>query len=263
MRLAFFGSPEFAVPAFRRFQEQIALVVTQPDKPARRGLQLSPTPIKQLAAANKLPVLETLPRAADLKGIDKIVVVAYGRLIPAEIVDRWECINLHPSLLPKYRGPAPLQTALLHGDTETGITTMLLNPEMDSGDILLQEKIAIAENMSLAELSAVCAERGAELLARTLLEDIQKIRRPQNAAEATYCRKISKEDCRILSGEDPRQIHNKVRAIGGYVLHKDKRVKILETRYTAAGLEIITVQPEGKPPMSYAAFRNGYGEIIL
>ena len=263
MRLAFFGSPDFAVPAFRRLQEQIVLAVTRPDKQARRGLQLQPTPIKKIALDNGLPVLEKIPNAAELKGIDKIIVVAYGCLIPDEIVNNWECINLHPSLLPKYRGPSPMQSALLNGDAQTGITTMLLNSEMDTGDILLQEKIDIEANMNLADLSKTCAERGAELLVRTLAEDIQKIRNPQNDSEVSYCRKITKEDSRISAGEDHLQIHNKVRAVGGYIMHKNKRVKILETRYTSAGLEIVTVQPEGKQPMPYSAFTNGYGEVIL
>ncbi|GBR76041.1 methionyl-tRNA formyltransferase [Candidatus Termititenax persephonae] len=263
MRLAFFGSPEFALPAFRKLQGQITLVVTRPDQPARRGWRRQSTAVKKIALENGLPVLETIPCAADLKAIDKIVVVAYGSLIPEEIVGQWECINLHPSLLPKYRGASPLQSALLNGETKTGVTTMLLNARMDAGDILLQEEIAIGENLNFAELQGVCAERGAELLWKTLAADVPKIRRPQDEKTATYCRKITKEDSLIVSGEDAWQVHNKVRAVGGYVFHKNKRVKILATRYTAAKLELVTVQPEGRQPMSYAAFRNGYGEIIL
>ncbi|MDR1323466.1 MAG: methionyl-tRNA formyltransferase, partial [Candidatus Margulisbacteria bacterium] len=236
IRLAFFGSPDFALPALRKLAAderfQIVLVVTQPDKPAGRGQQRQMLPVKNAALDLRLPVLDRQPTAAELQKLDiaKIVVVAYGRILPAELTDNWECINLHPSLLPKYRGPAPLQTVLWNDEEETGITTMLLNSEMDAGDILLQEKISVGPNMSIRQLSALCAEHGADLLTETLLQDIQQLRRPQNPEAATYCRKISKADTLIAQGETPRQIHNKVRAFGGYVLHKGKRVKILETR---------------------------------
>jgi methionyl-tRNA formyltransferase len=269
IRLAFFGSPDFALPALQKLAAdnrfQIVLVVTQPDKPAGRGQQKQMLPVKNAALDLWLPVLDRLPTAAELQKLDiaKIVVVAYGRLLPAELTDNWECVNLHPSLLPKYRGPSPLQTALWNGEKKTGVTTLLINSEMDAGDILLQEEIPIEQDMQISQLSALCAERGAALLAETLLQDIQQIRRPQEAGAATYCRKISKDDALIIEGETPWQIHNKVRALGGCALHKGKRVKILETRYTAAGLEIVTVQPEGRRPMTYADFCRGYGEIIL
>jgi methionyl-tRNA formyltransferase len=267
--LAFFGSPDFALPALQNLAAdkrfQIILVVTQPDKPAGRGQQKQMLPVKNAALDLRLPVLDRLPNATELQKLDiaKIVVVAYGRLLPAELTGNWECINLHPSLLPKYRGPSPMQTALWNGEEKTGVTTMLINSEMDAGDILLQEEIPITPNMQIRQLSTLCAERGAALLVETLLQDIQQIRKPQDTQAATYCRKISKDDALIIEGEKPRQIHNKVRAFGGYVLHKGKRVKILETRYTAVGLEIVTVQPEGKQPMAYADFCRGYGEIIL
>ncbi|GBR74011.1 methionyl-tRNA formyltransferase [Candidatus Termititenax aidoneus] len=269
IRLAFFGSPDFALPALQKLAAderfQIILVVTQPDRPAGRGQQRQMLPVKNAALDLGLPVLDRLPTAAELQklNIAKIVVVAYGRILPAELTDNWECINLHPSLLPKHRGPSPLQTVLWNGEEKTGVTTMLLNSEMDAGDILLQEEISVGPNMQIRQLSALCAARGADLLAETLLQDIQQIRKPQNPEAATYCRKINKTDALITRGESPRQIHNKVRAFGGYVLHKGKRVKILETRYTAAGLEIMAVQPAGKQPMAYADFCRGYGEIIL
>ncbi|MDR1997756.1 MAG: methionyl-tRNA formyltransferase [Candidatus Margulisbacteria bacterium] len=268
-RLAFWGSPAFALPAFQKLladkRFEIVLTATQPDRPAGRGLKMQPTVIKQAALAAGVPVLENIPSAADLRaaGVEKIVVVAYGRLIPAEITRGWKCVNLHPSLLPKYRGASPLQSALLNGDTETAVTTMLINSKMDAGDILLQEAIPIEQNMQLKDLSALCAARGADLLVQTLLADIQEIRRPQDEALATCCRKITGEDSWIAPGTSPLQIHNKVRAIGGCLTHRGKRVKILATRYADGVLELLTVQPEGKAPMTYASFRNGYGEIIL
>ncbi|MDR2432097.1 MAG: methionyl-tRNA formyltransferase [Candidatus Margulisbacteria bacterium] len=268
-RLAFFGSPDFALPSLQKILADerfaIALAVTQPDRPSGRGMRLKPTPIKQTALAAGVPVLENIPSAAELKKarVEKIAVVAYGRLIPAEITRGWECVNLHPSLLPKYRGASPLQSALLNGETKTAITTLLINEKMDAGDILLQEEIDIGENMRLAELQAVCAARGAALLRDTLLADAQKLRRPQDEAGATYCRKITGADSLIRPGEDKLAVHNRVRALGGRLTHRGKQVKILETKYQAGRLEIITVQPEGRAPLSYADFKNGYGEIIL
>lgn len=267
MKIAFFGSPDFALPSFQKLlsQFEIVLAATQPDRPAGRGMKLKPTAIKQAALEIGLPVFESIPSAEDLRmaGVEKIAVVAYGRMIPAEIVNGWECINLHPSLLPKYRGPSPMQSALLNGDAETAVTTMLINEKMDAGDILLQEKIPVGENLNLAELEKLCAGRGAELLAKTLISDIQKIRQPQNETEAIYCRKITKEDALIMPGESLWQIHNKVRAIGAYLTYKEKRVRILATEYKNNCLQILTVQPEGKAPMAYADFKNGYGEIDL
>jgi len=269
LRLAFFGSPDFALPSFRKLaaDKRFALVLTatQPDRPSGRGLQLKPTAVKQAALSAQIPVLENIPSVADLQkaGVEKIAIAAYGRIIPAEIVNNWECVNLHPSLLPKYRGASPLQSALLNGDTETAVTTMLINEKMDAGDILRQEKIAIPENLGLAELETLCAERGADLLAETLLSDIQKIRRPQDETQATYCRKITSADLLIPPGESARQIHNRVRAVGACLTHRGKKVKILKTNWQNGQLEIITVQPEGKAPLAYADFKNGYGEIIL
>jgi methionyl-tRNA formyltransferase len=269
IRLAFLGSPDFALPSFQKILTDarfaIALTATQPDRPSGRGMKLTPTPVKQAALNAGIPVLENIPSVTELKNarVEKIAVVAYGRLIPREIALGWECVNLHPSLLPKYRGASPLQSALLNGESKTAVTTMLINEKMDAGDILLQEELDIPENMRLLELRDICAARGADLLARTLGADIQKLRRPQDEAAATYCRKITKEDSLIRPGEDKLAVHNRVRAVGGCLTHRGKRVKILETKYQAGVLEIIAVQPEGRAPMSYADFQNGYGEIIL
>ena len=266
MRLAFFGSPDFALPTLRKLVQDtrfsVQLVATQQDRPAGRGLSLMPTPVKQAALAAGLPVYEDIPAAGDLQGVEKIVVVAYGRKIPAEITARWPCINLHPSRLPQYRGPSPLQSALLNGDGQTAVTTLLINEKMDAGDILLQEDIAIGPNLQFSALRDICAARGAELIVKTLLSDTN-LRRPQDEAAATYCRKITREDSLIQPGENLWQIHNKVRAIGAFLTHRGKRVKILETNYQSDALEIITVQPEGRRPMKYTDFKHGYGEITL
>jgi methionyl-tRNA formyltransferase len=269
MKLAFFGSPDFALSSFQKLladkRFEIVLTATQSDKPSGRGLKLKPTAVKQAALDANIPVFENIPSEADLRnaGVEKIAVVAYGRLIPAEIVNNWECVNLHPSLLPKYRGASPMQSVLLNGETETAVTTMLINEKMDAGDILLQEKFFIDENLSLAELETLCAERGAELLIQTLQTDIQKIRRPQDDSKATYCSKLGSADMLMRPGDTALQIHNRVRAVGVCLVHCGKKVKILKTRLIGEQLEVITIQPEGKAPMAYADFKNGYGEINL
>jgi len=197
--------------------------------------------------------------------VEKIVVVAYGLFIPAEIFTKWPCVNLHPSLLPKYRGPSPLQSALLHGDSITGITTMLISQEMDAGDILLQQEINISINMDINELHDVCARLGAELIWETLQKELVKIGRKQDEAAAVICKKITDNDSRLTPGMEKIKIHNIVRSIGGYiVLPNGKRVKIIKTKDEPNGqLEILIVQPEGKPKMSYTEYLKGNPEINL
>lgn len=267
MNIAFFGSPEFAVPTLELLAAQpditITLVVTQPDKPAGRGMQLTPTPVKPCALARKCTVIERLPTTAELQSVEKIVVVAYGKFIPPEIVHGWPCINLHPSLLPKYRGPSPMQTALLNGDAETGITTMLLGEGMDDGDILLQEKFVLEVNTTISELHDRCARDGAALILQTLRSDLAAIRRPQDHSRAVICKKIKNEDSAIQPTDTPFMIHNKVRSITAYTIHNGLRVKILKTRWEKNQLTLETVQPEGKKPMAYAEFVRGYGPLAL
>lgn len=269
MNIAFFGSPEFSLPTLELLHQQkdltISLVVTQPDKPSGRGLKLKPTPVKAKALELGLLVAEAMPSIEELKifHVEKIVVVAYGKFIPAEMIHTWECINLHPSLLPKYRGPSPMQSALLNGDKETGISTMLLGEGMDDGDILLQEKIELDINTTLQELHDSCALNGAKLILETLRADIGSIRQKQDDARAVICKKIKNEDGEITAKDTPLSIHNKVRAIGGYIMHNNKRIKILETTYENNTLIIKTVQPEGKPAMSYNNYINGYGVLPL
>lgn len=269
MNIAFFGSPSFAVPALELLSTQsdiqISLVVTQPDKPAGRGMHLTPTPVKTCALAKGLTVIEQLPTVEQLKALslEAIVVVAYGKFIPPEIIHGWPCINLHPSLLPLYRGPSPLQTALLNGDTETGITTMLLSEGMDDGDILLQEKFVLDVNATINDLHDRCARDGAALILQTLRSDLAAVRRPQDHSRAVVCRKIKNEDAAIQPTDTPFMIHNKVRAITAYTLHNGLRVKILKTSWENNRLIIETVQPEGKKPMAYSAFIQGYGELAF
>ncbi len=263
MNVIFFGSAAFSVPALAALIKSnitIPLVVTVPDKPAGRGMKLQGTPIKEFALEHGLNVTTELPKAIDLKKYapDHVIVVAYGKFLPDELVNTYSCINIHPSLLPKYRGPSPIQTALLNGDTETGVTTMMVSHDMDAGDILLQEKTTIDINEKYSELEQRLSQIGANLLVRTLDQDVPALRKKQDEKDVTFCRKITNEDGLIDWSKAPREIHNKVRAITAFTIVNGKRIKVLETRMNNDILEIVTVQPEGKKPMSYEEFRRGY-----
>jgi methionyl-tRNA formyltransferase len=212
MRLVFCGTPRFAVPtleALHAADHEVALVVTQPDRPVGRSQQMTAPPVKQTALASGLAV--TQPEKirnnqefrAQLEAIapDAIVVVAYGRLIPPWMLalPRLGCINLHASLLPRYRGAAPIQWAVAMGDAFTGNTTMLLEEGLDTGPILLQQALAIAPEQTAAELFDLLAEGGAPLVVETLagLDDGSIVPKAQNHAGATVAPLLTREDGRM------------------------------------------------------------------
>jgi methionyl-tRNA formyltransferase len=212
MNLVFCGTPRFAVPTLEALLaagHEIALVVTQPDRPAGRGGQLSAPPVKLAALAASLEVTqpEKIRNNAEFRALiepitpDAIVVVAYGRLIPPWMLalPRLGCINLHASLLPRYRGAAPIQWAVAMGEAFTGNSTMLLEEGLDTGPILLQRAVAIAPHQTAADLFDVLAAGGAPLVVRTLdgLEDGSLHPTPQNHAGATFAPLLSREDGRM------------------------------------------------------------------
>ncbi len=266
MKIVFFGTPEFAVPTLKKLiseKFEVVAVVTMPDRPAHRGQKNQPSPVKVVAEQNKIPVYYEIPTLDQLKkwGAEKIVVIAYGKMIPEEIYKNWHCLNVHPSKLPQYRGPSPLQSALLNGDSETAVTIMLIDKEMDAGDIVLQEAMNIDQNESFQSLHDRAAERGAELMVEALKLDLNKIRKPQDHSQATRCKKIKKEDSQINWNDSAQKIHNIVRAIGGFTIQDGKRVKVLKTQIKDNKLEILEVQPEGKQKMNYSDYVRGYGEL--
>lgn len=208
MRIVFMGTPEFAVPsltALLRSDHTVVGVVTQPDKPKGRGQELAASPIKQLAGQHKIATLQPLKMKdpafldslADLKP-DLIVVAAFGRILPKVILDLPPrgCINVHASLLPKYRGAGPIQWAIIRGEHETGITTMLMDEGMDTGAILLQEPLPIAPDDTAGTLSAKLAEVGGRLLITTItqFETGALLPKPQDPAQATMAPLLKKED---------------------------------------------------------------------
>jgi methionyl-tRNA formyltransferase len=227
LQLVYCGTPQFAVPSLERLARDssfhIALVVTQPDRPKGRGMELTASPVKQKAL--ELGLLVTQPTKikdntefrAQIEAIkpDAIIVVGYGRIIPKWMLElpRLGNINLHASLLPKYRGAAPIQWAIANGERETGNTTMLINEGLDTGDILLQGKTPIAKDDTALTLAPKLATSGAELLVRTLFDlDAGKITpRPQEDAQATLAPILKKDDGRIEFTNTAETICNRLR----------------------------------------------------
>ena len=217
MKIVFMGTPDFAVPTLKKLYEskhEVVGVFTQTDKPKGRGYKLAPPPVKVLALEHGTPVyqpksLKNEPQMWDeLKKLepDCIVVAAYGKILPREVLEipKFHCVNVHGSLLPKYRGAAPIQWSVLNGDAETGITTMLMGEGLDTGDILLQRSTPIGDNETAAQLFDRLSEIGADLLIETLdkLEKDQITPVKQDDSKATYARMLSKDMC-VLDFEKP------------------------------------------------------------
>jgi methionyl-tRNA formyltransferase len=225
MKIVFMGTPQFAVPTLERLlgMFDVVAVVTQPDKRRGRGNELVPSPVKSVAIAHDIPVwqpqrikkdAEVLAQLRDTAA-DAFVVVAYGQILSQEILDmpRLGCINGHGSLLPKYRGAAPIQWCLYHGEPETGITTMLMDAGMDTGAMLLKEAIAIDPLENAHALAESLADLTADLMVETLVDLSQgKITpQPQSEAEATYAPLIKKEDYGLDWTKGAIALHNQVR----------------------------------------------------
>jgi methionyl-tRNA formyltransferase len=226
MRIVFCGTPEFAVPSLRRLAAEsgisIEAVITQPDRPRGRGQQVSNSPIKQAARSANLEVYqpETIKSEAaqeflKLRSPDAVVIIAYGQIIPARLltISRLGWINVHGSLLPRYRGAAPIHWAIANGETATGLTTMQINAGMDTGPILLQREIEIGPDETSPELAGRMSELGAELIVDTLLQfDRGEISpAPQDSAKASYAPILKKEDGRIDWARTSQQIYNRMR----------------------------------------------------
>ncbi|WOB44076.1 methionyl-tRNA formyltransferase [Thermoleptolyngbya oregonensis NK1-22] len=227
MRLVFFGTPQFAVPSLERLLGQpgveVVAVVTQPDKRRGRGSELVPSPVKAIALQHDLPIWQPARIKKDAETLenlrrtqaDAFIVVAYGQILSPEILDmpRLGCINAHGSLLPKYRGAAPIQWSLYHGETETGITTMLMDAGMDTGPMLLKATTPIGWFDHAHDLATVLANQAADLLIDTLLGldqgKVQPI--PQDDAQATYAPLIQKQDYWLDWNRGAIALHNQVR----------------------------------------------------
>jgi len=306
LRIIFMGSPEFAVPSLEHLilnQYQVAAVYTQPDKSAGRGRSLFSTPVKRAAVAWKLPVMQpaSLKEAeavAQLAGFDPdvIVVAAFGQILPQSVLDipSYGCINIHPSLLPRFRGASPVTSAILAGDEFTGVSLMLMERGLDTGPILARAQISISlqdtTGSLTAKLSLIAAQLLLEVLPRWLRGELTP--QPQNEAEATYSAPISKEEGEINWHLPAIDIWRRVRAFhpwpGCYTRWRGRQLKIIEAvplpgeRTLEIGqvvamegakaafgvcsgsgiLGVLKVQMEGKRAMSAADFLRGQRQFI-
>lgn len=244
MRIIFAGTPEFAVPslaALLNSTHKIIAVYTQPDRPSGRGQKLTASPVKELALQHHIPVFQpkTLrdPEAQEvLKNLhaDLMIVVAYGLILPKTVLDtpKYGCINVHGSLLPRWRGAAPIQRSILAGDTETGITTMQMDEGLDTGAMLLKASCPITKTTTTADLQKQLSELGAELLIKTIeqLENGSLKANPQNSAEATHAKKIEKPEAEINWQKSAEEINRMVHAFNPWPIAfthlKDLQIRI-------------------------------------
>ena len=246
IRIVFMGSPQFAIPALGallRSEYKVIAVYTQPDRPGGRGQKVLPSPVKTKALEHDLPIFQpkSLRRAAEiatLKGLnpDATVVAAYGLILPQEVLDipPYGCINIHPSLLPKYRGPSPIAYAILNGDTVTGVSIMLLDAGMDSGPILSQKEVAIEPKDTTGSLASKLAEVGASLLMEVLplwlAGGLKPM--PQDESKASYTKQFTKSEGEIDWRLPAKEIERRIRAFqpwpGCYTYWQGKVLKIIE-----------------------------------
>ena len=303
-RIVFMGTPEFAVPALLALDEnhQVVSVVTQPDRRAGRGQKVMASPVKEAALERGLPLFqpdtlrtaEPLARLVDWRP-DLIVVAAFGQILrrPVLRLPPYGCLNVHASLLPRYRGAAPISAAILAGDPVTGVTIMRMDEGMDTGPILAQAQCPIAADDTTASLTAKLAELGSQLLIETLPAWLagEIAARPQDDAQATYCRPLSKEDGCLDWTQPATYLDRQVRACfpwpGAYTTWEGKLLKVLHARpvtgweveeepgavveletgglAVAAGqgvLELLEVQLAGKKPMAAAPFARGQRHLV-
>ena len=298
MRVVFMGTPDIAATCLKKILAdgfEVVGVYTQPDRPKGRGMKLVASPVKEVALAHDLPVFqpenfreeETVEQLRSLKP-DICAVVAYGRILPQKVLDvpTYGCINIHASVLPKYRGSAPYQWAVLDGLTETGVTAMYLCREMDAGDIIDVSKTPIGENETAGELLDRLAVLGADLLSKTLtrFESGKVEAAPQNPAEVCFAPMLDKTMCPIDWTKTARQVHNHVRGLHPWPVAtmelQGKTFKVHETRVvegngapgqilglTKTGLriacgegavEILSLQAEGGKRMAAPDYFRGH-----
>jgi len=305
LRVVYMGTPEFAVPPLEHLiinHHEVVAAYTRPDKPAGRGRSLLPTPVKKAALCWQVPVVQTadlraaatVTQLADLQP-DVIVVAAYGQILPRAVLDlpRYGCVNIHPSLLPKYRGASPVASAILAGDEFTGVSIMLLDEGMDTGPVLAQAAVSVSRKDNTGSLTDRLAQVAARLLPEVLVRWPRGEIKPQPQPEtgASYCGTISKQDGEIDWGLSAEEIWRRVRAFnpwpGSYTVWAGKQLKVTEAvplpAVTAAPggvialpegdntfgigtgegtLGVVRVQLEGKRVMSSAEFLRGHRDFI-
>ena len=293
------GTPEFSLPTLKKIYQsnhKVQLVVTQPDRPKGRGRESTPPPVKQFALENNIPILQpekctspkTVKTLAALNS-DVFIIVAYGQILDNNLLSlpKYFCINLHSSLLPNYRGSAPINWVIINGEKETGVTTFFINNKIDEGDIIEKKKIKIEENETAGSLHDKLMEKGANLLLKSV-KDIfngnvntskQKISKNDKKAP-----KIDKKLCEINLNSNSKKIVQLIRGLSPYpgakIIHKDKLIKIIDARITrkskkeiiglieennkiflnnnlGESIEILELQIEGKNRMNFKDYLRG------
>ncbi|MFZ4621393.1 MAG: methionyl-tRNA formyltransferase [Bacteroidota bacterium] len=301
MKIVFMGTPDFAVPSLDILLKNnytIAAVVTAPDKPRGRGQQVSFTPVKECAMKHSIPVLQPeslkdpqFVSALQELNADLFVIVAF-RILPKEVytIPKQGSFNLHASLLPKFRGAAPINWAIITGEKESGVTTFFLQDKVDTGNIIIQDRTPISESMNAGELHDALSTIGSGTVLKTvqLIEQGKAVPLPQDNSLASPAPKIFKETCRIEWNQPAASIHNFIRGLSPYpaawTMHNGKMIKIykaqisdgrpqmsdvrsgtiaatdkiLEIRTADGALEILEVQQEGKKRMGAEEFLRGY-----
>ena len=299
MKVVFCGTPQFAVPTLQRLVESgfdVALVVSQPDRPKGRGLELVASPVKLTAERLAIPVYqpEKIKTNEELRdklnriAPDAIIVVGYGRIIPSWMLQlpKYGNINLHASLLPKYRGAAPIQWAIAKGERVTGVTTMRIDEGLDTGDILLQRDLAIAPEDTSVTIAPRLAAVGAELMIETLhgLQASSIRQRKQDSSQATLAPVLKKDDGKIDFNRSAQEIYNRFRGFqpwpGAFTTFRSKGLNVPAMRPASApvapgellvtgeqvfagcgdgtAVALLEVQPEGKKKISVRDFVHGY-----
>jgi methionyl-tRNA formyltransferase len=265
MKLVYLGTPEMAVPPLQALHaagHEIVLVVTRVDKKRGRGGALSPSPVKAAAIELGLPVShdpDDVVLAVERDGAELGVVVAYGRMIRPHILDVIPMVNAHFSLLPRWRGAAPVERALLAGDSDTGVCIMALEEGLDTGGVYDRVTTPITEHTTAAELRVRLVDIAVDLLVQTLSKPVAEwidTAEPQHG-ETVYAAKFAKEDFGIDWQQPVEHIHRLIRVGGAWTTFRNKRLKIHAAELVDGVLVPTSVQPEGKGPMDFAAWRNG------
>ena len=271
--ICFLGTPDFSVPVLlqlrKYFPNSKLSVITMPDRVRGRGSSLSASPVGKAAEQLTLPVFKPRSKVELTSCISHlkpsiIIVVAYGMILEKVVTDTYFCLNIHSSLLPKYRGASPIHTALLNGDHITGISLIKMNEYMDDGDIVYQKELRIEDHDNLGgltkKLSLLGAESCIDFLKNHVLNDTI-FYQPQLIADVTYSQKINKSDLLIESFDNLELVHQKIRAYSpkpaAYTIHSGRRIKLLSSAFKNGNFELLYVQPEGKSIMSYSDFLLG------
>ena len=272
MKIMFMGTPEIAATCLKGLLDdgkEICAVVTREDKPRGRGNVMTPTPVKSLALEYGIPVYtpktlrdgEFLSLLSDINP-DLIAVVAYGKILPPEVINytRYGCINVHVSLLPKYRGAAPMQRAIMEGESETGVTIMYMDEGLDTGDIICAESFPITDEDDFETIHDRSAEVGARLLSKTVddIENGAATRTAQDDALATYAKKVEKEDAKIDFNLDAKTVSQRIRGVtpipGAFAYHGGKMLKIFRVSVS---------EGKGEPGEVLSVNGNGEGSILV